>query len=290
VITDQRAEAGGQRLHVLQVDGPGVPVVLLHGVSDSAEGYRPVLEHLAGRHPARAISFRGHGGSAHAASYALADYCADVVALIEADGPVVLAGHSLGSVVAAQLASSRPELVAGLLVEDSPLLALCDPARADAPWFDGFRRTRQLLTAPPDDDDAFLAAVGELPVGAPGSDVRMRDVASPRFLALRARVLRLVDPHVFDPILDAALVPAALPDALAAIACPTAIIAGGWANGGAMTAADLVTWQRRIPQATVTVLEQVGHVIHLGPTPVRIAYLKVLDELLDRAAQRDVRR
>ena len=276
---------GPQRLRVLAVDGPGVPVVLLHGVSDSADGYRPVLEHLEGRHPARAISFRGHGGSAHATSYELADYCADVVALIEADGPVVLAGHSLGSLVAAQLASSRPELVAGLFVEDSPLLALRDPDRADAPWFDSFRRTRDLLAAPPVDDDAFLAAVGDLPVGIPGSDVRMRDVASPRFLALRAGVLRPLDPHVFDPILDAALVPSQLPDALGAIGCPTAIIAGVWANGGAMTAADLATWQRLIPQATVTVLDQVGHVIHLGPTPVRIAYLKALDELLDRVAR-----
>jgi len=279
-ITEQAVEVGGQRLHVLSVDGPGVPVLLLHGVSDSADGYRPVLEHLEGRHPARAVSFRGHGGSAHAGSYTLADHCADVVALI--DGPVVLAGHSLGSLVAAQLASSRPDLVAGLFVEDSPLLGLRDPDRGEAPWFEVFRQTRELLVAPPAGDDAFVAAVADLPVGVPGSDVRMRDVASARFLALRARVLRPVDPRVFDPILDSTLVPAALPDALGSIACPTAIIAGRWANGGAMTAADLATWQQRIPQATVTVLERVGHVIHLGPTPVRIAYLKALDELLDR--------
>jgi pimeloyl-ACP methyl ester carboxylesterase len=198
---------------------------------------------------------------------------------------VVLAGHSLGSIVAAQLASSRPDLVAGLFVEDSPLLALRDSDRADAPWFEGFRLTRELLAAPPDGEDAFLAAVGDLPVGVPGSDVRMREVAGPRYLALRASVLRPVDPRVFDPILDAALAPAALPDALGAIECPTAIISGRWANGGAMTAADLATWQRRIPQASVTVLEQAGHVIHLGPTPVRGTYLKALDELLDRAAR-----
>ena len=287
-ITEQTV--GEQRLRVLEVDGPGVPVLLLHGVSDSADGYRPVLEHLAGRHPARAVSFRGHGGSAHAASYELADYCADVVALIEDGGPVVLAGHSLGSVVAAQLASTRPDLVAGLFLEDSPLLALRDPRRADAPWFETFRQTRALLDAPPADDAAFLAAVGELSVGIPDSDVRMRDVASPRFLALRAAVLRPLDPRVFDPILDGALVPAALLNGLESIACPTAIIAGVWVHGGAMTAADLAIWQRRIPQATVTVLEQAGHVIHLGPTPVRIDYLKTLDELLDRVAQRDVRR
>ncbi|MGI5129023.1 alpha/beta fold hydrolase [Pseudonocardia sp. CA-107938] len=213
-------------LEVRAVEGPGVSVVLLHGVSDSAAGYRPVLAHLEGRHPARAVSFRGHGGSARAGSYMLADYCADVVALIEGTAPAVLAGHSLGSVVAARLASTRPDLVAGFFVEDSPLLALRDPERADAPWFDVFRRTQALLADPPADDAAFLAAVGDLPVGVPGSDVRMRDVASPRFLQLRASVLRQVDPCVFDPILDGTLVPPELPDALATIGCPTAVIAG----------------------------------------------------------------
>ncbi|MGI5129024.1 hypothetical protein ACQEVB_19625 [Pseudonocardia sp. CA-107938] len=57
-----------------------------------------------------------------------------------------------------------------------------------------------------------------------------------------------------------------------------------------MTAADIAQWQRSIPHATVTVLERVGHVIHLGPTPVRTAYLAALDGLLERLAQRETAR
>jgi len=275
-------QRGGFSLRTIDVDGAGVPVVLLHGVSDGADGFVPTLKHLAGRHPATAVSLRGHGGSGFAGSYGLDDYAEDVEDLIDVrfGRPVVLAGHSLGSMIVPRIAVRRPDLAAGLLIEDSPYLGLisADPATREF-WFDAFRET-QRVAADRDDPD-FVEQVGALTARIPGRDLRMRDLASPRFIELRAATLAQLDPTVFDPILAETLVAGFPPTQVASITCPVSIVAGNPALGGVMPDADLAEWSRLLPQARVTVAEKAGHPIHQMSDPVRREYLAVLDGLLD---------
>jgi pimeloyl-ACP methyl ester carboxylesterase len=96
-------------------------LVLVHGLAATARVWAPMLEQAPRRWPGSWIApdLRGHGASAPAASYAAADYAADIAALVERSeaSSVTLLGHSLGGVIALTLAAggrTRPERVFGL--------------------------------------------------------------------------------------------------------------------------------------------------------------------------------
>jgi pimeloyl-ACP methyl ester carboxylesterase len=104
--------------YVEQGDRDGIPVVLLHGLSDSWRSFEAVLPHLAPHVHAYAISQRGQGDASRPGSYRLEELVADVAGFMDAVGlgAAVLCGHSMGSVVATRFAIDHPERTAGLVV------------------------------------------------------------------------------------------------------------------------------------------------------------------------------
>ncbi|VTR75323.1 alpha/beta fold hydrolase [Cellulomonas hominis] len=99
-----------------------VPVVLLHGLTDSAACWPTVLHRYeeTGR-TVVALNARGHGGSTLPDEpFTIAALAADAaLALRSLDlGPALVVGHSMGGVTAQELALVAPELVAGLVLED----------------------------------------------------------------------------------------------------------------------------------------------------------------------------
>lgn len=97
----------------------GVPVVLLHGVTDSWRSFEPLLPHLPPRIRAIAVSQRGHGGSDKPATgYRAADFARDVAELLDALGvpSAFVAGHSMGATHAARVALDYPGRVRGLVL------------------------------------------------------------------------------------------------------------------------------------------------------------------------------
>jgi non-heme chloroperoxidase len=94
------------------------PTLFLPGLSDSLRSFEPVLASLPHGVRGYAVTQRGHAGAPRPGSYRLADYVADVVAFMDGVGleSAVVAGHSLGSVVAARLAIDHPERVDGLVL------------------------------------------------------------------------------------------------------------------------------------------------------------------------------
>lgn len=115
--------------------GAGVPVLLLHGVTDSAECWGSVVRHLAGGRPVVAVDARGHGrtplGDEPFTIGALASDAAEVLRAI-GGVPALVVGHSLGGVVAEELALTEPGLVAGLVLED-PAWDTGEPTPGRAP-------------------------------------------------------------------------------------------------------------------------------------------------------------
>ena len=105
---DMMGFQGNIKLNQLEAGKRGLSVLLLHGLNESFQGYRPVIEYLKPHIRLYALDFRGHGLSPRMFSYQLRDYAADIIGFIETETepPIILAGHSLGGLVAAFVAES----------------------------------------------------------------------------------------------------------------------------------------------------------------------------------------
>jgi non-heme chloroperoxidase len=105
--------------YVEQGDPSGVPVVLLHGYSDSWLSYELMLPHLPDSAHAYAYTQRGHGDADKpVAGYRVDDYVADVAAFMDAMGleAAVIAGHSAGSYTAQRFALDHPDRTLGVVL------------------------------------------------------------------------------------------------------------------------------------------------------------------------------
>jgi pimeloyl-ACP methyl ester carboxylesterase len=107
--------------------GVGEPaIVLVHGIACHRAFMAPQAQFLRSRHRVVAIDLRGHGDSdAPCQRYtigALADDVGWICEQLAIVNPVVV-GHSLGGLVALELAASRPDLTRGVALIDSVLLA-----------------------------------------------------------------------------------------------------------------------------------------------------------------------
>lgn len=109
------------------------PVVLLPATGETAEDWAVVASALCSSRTVYAVNLRGHGPSDWPGTYSIGLMAADVTSVLDGvlgQAPVDLVGHSLGGLVACQVAAARPELVRRLVLEDVGLL---HPRRADPP-------------------------------------------------------------------------------------------------------------------------------------------------------------
>jgi pimeloyl-ACP methyl ester carboxylesterase len=127
--------------YVERGDRAGIPVVLLHGFSDSWRSFEGVLSHLPGHLRSIAVSQRGHGDSDRPPTgYRARDFASDVAGLLSALGleRAVVVGHSMGASVAQRFALDHPDRVLALVLvgaratwRDHPgVIELCDYARS----------------------------------------------------------------------------------------------------------------------------------------------------------------
>ena len=123
----------GDRLHYLHWGGPTEdreplpPLLLIHGVQQTAWAWAPVARRLRSTTRVLALDLRGHGLSESPRSgYDLESLAYDALTVLSANGygadldgpPAVVAGHGLGAAVAVTMANLRPRSVAALaLVE-----------------------------------------------------------------------------------------------------------------------------------------------------------------------------
>lgn len=133
----------GEQIHYLdwQSQAPGTPVVLLHGLMRTAWTWLPVARLLAADHPVVAVDLRGHGASdAPLSGYDLESLALDVLTVVAGRGwgaavggpPVVLAGHGLGAMVAAEMARLQPDDVVALSLVDGGWEEMVEATRMSA--------------------------------------------------------------------------------------------------------------------------------------------------------------
>jgi pimeloyl-ACP methyl ester carboxylesterase len=107
--------------YVEQGDASGLPVVFLHGVTDSWRSFEGVLPYVPSSMRAIAVSQRGHGDSSRPDSYRFADFSSDLELFLDALKlrAAVIVGHSMGSYVAQRFAIDHPERTLGIVLMGS---------------------------------------------------------------------------------------------------------------------------------------------------------------------------
>ncbi len=129
----RRSEYG--KLRAIEA-GQGPTVLFLHGVGLRAEAWAEQLDHFAGHYRVIAPDMPGHGESTPLGiAPILQDYTELVAELLTE--PVVVVGHSMGTLIAMDLATRYPEKVAGVaalsaIFQRSEVARVAVQARASA--------------------------------------------------------------------------------------------------------------------------------------------------------------
>lgn len=104
-------------------EGSGRPLLLLHGLGESAEAMADIDVTWPG--PVWALDFTGHGQSTvpRGGGYSAEILMADVDIVLRHLGEVTILGRGLGAYVGFLIACARPTLVRGVVLMDGPGLA-----------------------------------------------------------------------------------------------------------------------------------------------------------------------
>jgi pimeloyl-ACP methyl ester carboxylesterase len=223
-----------------RVAGEGEPLVLLHGLSGSWRWWRPLLGRLAARYRVHLVELPRFGAFGGFAPRAAADWVARALDELE-PAPLRLVGHSLGGLLAAQVAARRPA--------QTSRLALVAPA--------GIPSGRGLVGhALP-----LLAAARAAPPVLLAAVARDAAAAGPPSLFRGARYAVGTD----------------LRPELRRIAAPTLLI---WGERDPLVPLDLApSWRRELRDARVVVVPGAGHVpMFDAPADVARALLSFLED------------
>lgn len=117
--------ANGSTIQYADSGGDGEPVLLIHaGVFGSWFEPLAATSSLRGLRVIRMVRAGYTGGPAPLGPLSIADHAGHAAALLDAIGsaPAYVVAHSSGSVIALQLALDRPDLVAGMVLSEPPLI------------------------------------------------------------------------------------------------------------------------------------------------------------------------
>jgi pimeloyl-ACP methyl ester carboxylesterase len=263
-IRERRLELGGYMTRALELDGEAgsrsAPLVLLHGWSDSADTWRPLLA-ILGRlgHSAIALDMPGFGTAARLADTepVLPQLDRFVAAAVEREsersgGEVVVVGNSLGGCASMRAAENERLPIAGIV-------PIAPAGLAMARWFriiEGERVLRLILASPvPLPEVVVRDAVGRayraLAFARP-REVHPAAVASfTRHLRSRSDLARALAtgrrllPELADPF------------HLVRIKCPVLMVWGDRDRMVFATGADRVL--REVAGSQIEVIEHCGH-------------------------------
>lgn len=254
MLKEQSFDTGTISINYAEGPSSGSPLVLLSGISSWWQSWLPVMPALSLRRHLFALDFRGHGKSDRVTQgYRWEAYAEDTVAFLreQTAEPAVLVGHSLGAMVALQIAAQVPEAVQAIVLEDPPLFSHRGSRFRESPYHNFFATWRDLARTEYSLDH-WLPVLAEL---SPDD----HDVG----LLSRAKTLSLLDPEVLAQMIDGSATENYDVEAyLQQIDCPALLLRGDPALGGVIEDEDLERFKALLPSGLVVPVQAVGHGIH----------------------------
>jgi pimeloyl-ACP methyl ester carboxylesterase len=192
-------------------------VVLIHGYTDSARDWQPIVPLLSTTFRLIVVDLRGHGASDKpGCCYTRFDFADDVKRLLShlniATASIV--GHSLGSLVAQTFAELWPQATRKLILISSTGTAFGDDSSADMPeWLKSVAELRD----PIDPESAFMHAWWH----------ESETYNSPQFVERQRRAAAAIPARVWQAISDQCLQHTDLKFMLPRITAPTLLVWGG---------------------------------------------------------------
>lgn len=256
------------------------PIICLHGLTRNARDFADLAEHLAGEWRVLVPEMRGRGDSDYApdpASYSVPTYVGDLVTLLEDQGidRFVSIGTSMGGIITMILAATRPQAIAGAVLNDigpelraeglDAIKGYVGQGRSFPTWMHAARALEETHGA------AF-----------PRFDTEDWIRMAKRTLVLcnNGRISYDYDMKIAEPILAAdenAVPPDMWPAYEALKGNPVLVVRGEISTlFGADTLAEM---QRRIPQAKAVTIPETGHAPTLDEPEARAAIDAFLSEI-----------
>ena len=85
LLEEKKHDTGGAVLNYVEGPDSGLPLVLLHGLTDRWQYFLPIIPALSLRWHLYALDFRGHGGSSRSPPYRYCDHISDAISFLEND-------------------------------------------------------------------------------------------------------------------------------------------------------------------------------------------------------------
>jgi pimeloyl-ACP methyl ester carboxylesterase len=273
-FVERQIDAGAVTLNFAEGPAIGKPLVVLHGATSRWQDMMPILNLLAEHWHVYALDLRGHGNSGRAAGhYRLTDYAQDVAAFIrqEIGEATIVYGHSLGGIVAMNMAAHSPSVVRALVLEDPALVEYTHrPEEIFAhPYFQG---TYKLLQKDRSVEGILAWLKATSPPDTP-LDALIR----------RAQTLSVLDPEMLVPILQGNLSQkGSLADAVRQITCPVLLLQADPAIGAATEDQHVDVIREHLPQAKIAQIKGASHGIHDSQLEALLVQVMAFLEGLER--------
>jgi pimeloyl-ACP methyl ester carboxylesterase len=228
----------------------GPPVVLIHGYTDNARDWVPLLPHLSKRFRLILVDIRGHGKSSKPeCCYTRLDFAYDIKLLLDAlsirQADVI--GHSLGSIIAQTFAEYWPERTDRVVLVSST--GGRPPGSTAPPQFDFAAEIRKLKD-PIDPNSPFMIAWWDSPTPV-----------NPDFIRRQRQDSAAIPLKIWLAVLDEALPGATtytdLQSTLPRLKAPTLLIWGS--KDPIMEEPMRKTRSDALPGAQVKIFEGLGH-------------------------------
>jgi len=240
----------GETLAYIEM-GParGPAVVLIHGYTDSARDWVPLVPYLSREFRLILVDIRGHGASSKPeCCYTRLDFAYDVKLLLDALAvrKADIVGHSLGSIIAQTFAEFWPERTHRVVLISST--GGRPPGAADAPQFDFGAEIRK-LKEPIEADSPFMIAWWDSPTPV-----------DPDFIRRQRKDAAAIPLRVWLAVLDQSLSGDAYGDlqsTLPRLKAPTLLIWGS--KDPIMEEPVRKTLRDALPAARVKIFDGLGH-------------------------------